>query len=399
MEIAWLAQAGIALGTLEADGTYTFRPHDLITRSEASHLLYRFTGQPAFDEPEESPFSDVDASESEDFRHIAWVSDEVVDDAWGIETDEEFWPDAEVSRAAIATLLYRYAGSPEVVEPETRTFTDVDPGSPFFEAVQWLSDTEIVTGWDGEAGTEFRPHDSMTRGGFAALLYRLDLAGIWYGSSDGDAPLLRHSEVEVLGSASATLRSGPGPSHDAVTTVPPGTILSATGAVSWDGWIEVLADGTRAWAPGSSVAGDDRTAIARVSATATNGELQSSHLCALSWDRDELLLCQAAEDLERLNSAFHAEFGIAIPVSDSYRDFSGQVRAKSVFGFLAATPGTSNHGWGVAIDISEAQLPGGFSGEAYTWLTERLSGYNWVLPNWARPSGNKPEPWHFEYTG
>jgi LAS superfamily LD-carboxypeptidase LdcB len=64
---------------------------------------------------------------------------------------------------------------------------------------------------------------------------------------------------------------------------------------------------------------------------------------------------------------------------------------------LAAVPGTSNHGWGVAIDLC-----GGierFGTPEHEWLASHGPSYGWIHPTWAAENGSRPEPWHFEYAG
>lgn len=63
-----------------------------------------------------------------------------------------------------------------------------------------------------------------------------------------------------------------------------------------------------------------------------------------------------------------------------------------------ATPGNSNHGWGLAIDI--ACLVGGsemYDSRAYDWLSMNAWKFGWGHPTWARQGGSKPEPWHWEF--
>ena len=59
-------------------------------------------------------------------------------------------------------------------------------------------------------------------------------------------------------------------------------------------------------------------------------------------------------------------------------------------------PGTSNHGWALAVDLC-----GGINiaGSAqWTWMTARTpAGSGSCSPTWARPGGEKPEPWHWEF--
>lgn len=52
-----------------------------------------------------------------------------------------------------------------------------------------------------------------------------------------------------------------------------------------------------------------------------------------------------------MDAAFRQAFGYDLPINDSYRDYAAQVEAKAIYGSEAAPPGTSNHGWALAIDI------------------------------------------------
>ncbi len=83
-----------------------------------------------------------------------------------------------------------------------------------------------------------------------------------------------------------------------------------------------------------------------------------------------------------------AREGITIRVSDSYRTYDEQVRlaeTKGIYGQggLAAVPGTSNHGWGRALDIDTA-------GGTAEWLRANATrfGFHEDVPG---------EPWHWTY--
>ncbi len=82
--------------------------------------------------------------------------------------DKTFSPYANTSRAMIATILWRKAGSPE---PRARIadFPDVVDGSWYADAVRWCAETGVVTGF--EDGT-FGPDKEITREQLAVMLYR-----------------------------------------------------------------------------------------------------------------------------------------------------------------------------------------------------------------------------------
>ena len=197
--------------------------------------------------------------------------------------------------------------------------------------------------------------------------------------------------------ANLNFRTGPGTTYDKKVTLADGTAVTPTGTRR-DGWIEISRDGQRLWGSSMYMVGRGGAAVTRITSTYTNGRLPTSELCALSWDPVEALECTAAYDLEVLNRAFRAKWGYDIPLNDTYRDYETQVEFKKIYGYLAATPGTSNHGWGHAIDVSTIRM-GGDTSEAYQWLTQRLGANNWVHTAWARTTGSKPEAWHFEFTG
>ena len=78
-----------------------------------------------------------------------------------------FDPDAITTRAMVVTTLYRIAGSPKV--DGTNEFSDVEPGSWYYDAVTWASENGIVLGYDdGKFGT----NDNITREQFATIMYR-----------------------------------------------------------------------------------------------------------------------------------------------------------------------------------------------------------------------------------
>jgi hypothetical protein len=125
-----------------------------------------------------------------------------------------------------------------------------------------------------------------------------------------------------------------------------------------------------------------------------NGQLSTADLCTL-WNGEEQLRADAATALAEMNLAFRARFGRDMCVTDGYRTLTEQRIVKRQKGGLAAVPGRSNHGWGLAIDL----CPTDTRGEAWDWIVENGSVYGWENPAWAQRAGSGPfEPWHWEYT-
>lgn len=126
----------------------------------------------------------------------------------------------------------------------------------------------------------------------------------------------------------------------------------------------------------------------------TNGKLSADGLCEL-WDRGNFVRADAAVALAALNEAFTQEFGIEMCVSDGYRSLSSQYSVKSTKGALAATPGKSEHGWGLAVDLCNST----YAGSKTKWLRTNAPLFGWDNPAWARPGGSGSfEPWHWEFT-
>ena len=81
-----------------------------------------------------------------------------------------FGPDDEVTRAQVATVLWRAAGSPS---GGSATFSDVAKGMWYAEPVSWCASVGIVTGYTGGADKgKFCPDRSVTREELATMVYR-----------------------------------------------------------------------------------------------------------------------------------------------------------------------------------------------------------------------------------
>lgn len=88
--------------------------------------------------------------------------------------DGTYRPEVPVTREAMAAFIYRAAGSPAFAPPGEPTFEDVDPGHPFYLAIEWLAAKKIATGTrDSDGDYEFRPSDWISREAMAAFLFRL----------------------------------------------------------------------------------------------------------------------------------------------------------------------------------------------------------------------------------
>lgn len=100
------------------------------------------------------------------------------------------------------------------------------------------------------------------------------------------------------------------------------------------------------------------------------------------------LWAPASSALESLMEAARRD-GVKIGITDSYRPYAEQVdlvRRKGLYsqGGLAARPGTSDHGWGLAVDLD-------LNAKAQTWMRTNAARFGFVE--------NTPrEPWHWVFT-
>ena len=90
-----------------------------------------------------------------------------------------FDPNSCATRAAMATVLYRMAGSPQVTG--SNPFTDVKEGTWYTEAVNWAYENGIVKGVTEEL---FAPNRAITRQEAATMIYRFSKAYLGADASD-----------------------------------------------------------------------------------------------------------------------------------------------------------------------------------------------------------------------
>jgi hypothetical protein len=123
----------------------------------------------------------------------------------------------------------------------------------------------------------------------------------------------------------------------------------------------------------------------------SDGFVPSSQLCAIVGGGR--LRPDAAVAFNRMSQAFAQAFGSNLCVSDSYRSYSQQVAVFRQRPSLAAVPGTSNHGWGLATDLGCGVQR--YGSAQYRWMTANAGRFGWVHPSWA--VHNPFEPWHWEF--
>ena len=117
-----------------------------------------------------------------------------------------------------------------------------------------------------------------------------------------------------------------------------------------------------------------------------NGKVPSTALATLEGTNHQLWR-PAATSFDALRAAA-ARDGVTIGITDSYRTYASQVdlaERKGLYsqGGLAAKPGTSMHGWGMAVDL-------GLDGKALAWMRANAGDYGFV-------EDTPRESWHWGY--
>ncbi len=167
-----------AAGSFKASVDYTVQYHTL---PENSPISVRTATQPAqavghcsscdadhaVNIYEPAIFTDTVAS-AWYAKHVDRIYDLGIMNGTGTHT---FAPDAGVTRAMAATVLYRIAGEPEIRQDPP--FSDVPEKRYYSGAVTWAAQTGVVKGYPD--GT-FRPDEYITREQLSVLLFRYTAA-------------------------------------------------------------------------------------------------------------------------------------------------------------------------------------------------------------------------------
>ncbi|QNG37671.1 hydrolase [Geodermatophilaceae bacterium NBWT11] len=231
-------------------------------------------------------------------------------------------------------------------------------------AAQWSAGTVVPEGQWQPGDLVFGSHPDAG----------LDDVGVYVGAGEVVTASATAHQVAVLPAApgAAAVRvtvppavpNTPPPSDGSTATVcGAAPVSAATGPVSpaWGGW--------------------------------ANGQIPTSALCAIG--AGHRLRCDAAAAYAGLAEAFQNAFHRPICITDSYRSLAAQVDAHERKPAITAVPGTSNHGWGLAVDLCGGV--NGFDTPEHAWMARWAPTFGWTAPDWARAAGSNPEPWHWEY--
>ena len=142
-----------------------------------------------------------------------------------------------------------------------------------------------------------------------------------------------------------------------------------------------------------------------------NGRIPSDLLARskLGGVNKPVMLAEILPGYDNLAIAFAAKFPGNQIGAWGYRTYERQLSIRIEKPKLSAKPGTSNHGWGMAIDMHYFTNAGkrmslSFTGAKFQWLETNAKQYGWFHPSWAKKNGpnkksnsKKEEPWHWEW--
>ena len=159
-----------------AEGNYNYSIHwgrklSAEQVAKADYLMTRYpensTEQPGYIKPLVGNFSDV----YKDWYtpYVQYVYDNQL--MTGIKGTRQFQPNANITKAQVAQVLYNMDGQPVVDDTTVFTvLTDIYPGEWYADAVAWAYNTGVVT---GDLNTKkFNPNADVTREQLALMVYR-----------------------------------------------------------------------------------------------------------------------------------------------------------------------------------------------------------------------------------
>ena len=150
-------------GLMNGVGKGKFNPTGNVTRAMLVTILYRAAGSPSV-AGMNNPFKDVPRSWYTDA--VIWAANKGVVN--GVKPDR-FNPDGNITREQIATILYRYEGSPDTAETLPPFADSGDISSYALKPMNWAIDNGLI---NGTGGGKLSPRNTATRAQIATILAR-----------------------------------------------------------------------------------------------------------------------------------------------------------------------------------------------------------------------------------
>ncbi len=143
-----------------------FSPANSLTRAQIATILYRIAGEPEVEY--KAVFSDV-ADGVWYTNAIIWAAEEEIVNGYPGGT---FAPNKAISREQIATILYRYVGSPKA-EEDLKDYPDAGAVSTWAkDGMAWAVEKGLINGIKSGEISKLAPQKNATRAQFATVIMR-----------------------------------------------------------------------------------------------------------------------------------------------------------------------------------------------------------------------------------
>lgn len=271
------------------------------------------------------------------------------------------WLFFRVADATDAGTTYTFTKPQAIGAGTLLVYSGIDPASPFVDgtAATYASTTDLL------ATSAVAEEAAST----AVALYTLDAATTIAPPAGMSTRVLGSVDARTILAADEVLATAGATGDRTAVSDAPGTGLSI---------LEVLRPAPAAFA-----------AVRSAGPIGSNGRLDEAALTPIGGGH--LLEPSAAAAFAAMRAAALADLGIDLVdrITDSYRTYAEQVAVageKGLYaqGGLAAAPGTSRHGLGLALDLD-------VGGPVGAWLHAHAARFGYgTIPR---------EPWHWEYGG
>jgi hypothetical protein len=212
----------------------------------------------------------------------------------------------------------------------------------------------------------------------------------------------------ISAAATATVQAVSGAAERVEAAARASVAPSVEGEVSYIGRIN---DPSKGWTAGQLIrvpilansTGSSANSAALFNAGYRNGRINPALLTPLKEAPGHRLYKDAAEAFDKMAVAYKADTGKKLSITDSYRRLEVSIDLIKRKGWysrnapdttegrgqkmgLGGQPGTSNHGWGLGIDVNNC----GYDSTAFKWLSQNAARFGYKnIPK---------ESWHWEYT-
>lgn len=110
------------------------------------------------------------------------------------------------------------------------------------------------------------------------------------------------------------------------------------------------------------------------------------------------LRCDAAAAFQKLEQAFEAALRRPLELTIGYRTYAEQADCYRRKPGTCAPPGRKGaHAFAMGVDFASDINQS--KSRTHRWMAQNAWRHGWCHPRWARPGGDNPEAWHWEYWG